>query len=606
MITQHSIKAFKNSNTFKDFKDFKDNSILRSQIKSAAFGIVLMELAGAITYIIDGIITSRFLGSTALAASGMTGICFTILAIISGVLSSGAQQICCSEVGRGDVAQANRTFSTVLLVTLILSIGMALSGFLFAGQIATAVGAPASSPEFHHYTRDYIRGFFLGAPGHLFVAVLIPEVQLEGKNRQITLSIIALTIVDIIGDLLNVMVFHKGLFGMGLTTSLSYYVSAAVLLFTFLRKDSLFTIHLLHPDFKIVPSVLNIGLPRATKRIGNLIRPFIINRLILFAGGSIAMAAFTVEQNYRYLTESLGVGISGAVLLLSSMLLGEKDLSAMKQTCRISLQYIVTAIGGLAVIYFIIAPWLTQFYLSTDSPSYRLAIAILRCHAVSLPFLGFNEFYISLSQGVGKLKTAHFVTLLNKLIYVVLLSFILTPLYGVYGLWAAIPLSEILLCVTLLAVNACRNRQNPLRKSAFSLFDDVEATPSPNMECHITDPEQISETLEQISAFCQHYQFKEQRSYYVQLFLEELIVLIIDHGFSDKKEHSIDIRIVKDQDDLILRVKDNCRPFNAKEQKEMFDKVSTNNYMGIQMIFKLAKDVKYVNTLNINSFIIRV
>ena len=40
-------------------------------LRNAAFGIILMEIAGAITYIIDGIMTSRFLGDFALAASGI-------------------------------------------------------------------------------------------------------------------------------------------------------------------------------------------------------------------------------------------------------------------------------------------------------------------------------------------------------------------------------------------------------------------------------------------------------------------------------------------------------------------------------------------------------
>ena len=82
--------------------------------------------------------------------------------------------------------------------------------------------------------------------------------------------------------------------------------------------------------------------------------------------------------------------------------------------------------------------------------------------------------------------------------------------------------------------------------------------------------------------------------------------MIIEHGFSEKKKPTIDILLSKDEKDMILRVKDNCRPFNASEQKAMYEKVSLGNYMGIQMISKLAKDVKYVHTLNINNFIIKI
>ena len=443
----------KQHNFQKKTNNKSQEAIVRSMVKNAAFGIILMELAGAVTYIIDGVITSHFLGSTALAASGMASICFTVFAVISGVLSAGTQQICCNEVGRGEIEQANRTFSTVVFVTLIFSVCFALSGMIFAGWIASVTGASPVNAELYAHAKGYIRGFFLGAPAHIFVAVLIPEVQLEGKNQQITFSICLLTVADIIGDLLNVLVFHGGMFGMGISTSVSYYLSALILFSTFLKKESLFKVHFHSLDFKALIPVFNIGLPRATKRLGNLIRPLIINRLILLAGGSIAMAAFTVEQNIRYMTESPGVGISGSALLLISMFLGEKDLTSMKDTARISIQYIVTAIGGLTILYFFTAPLLAQLYLDPGSPSYSLAVAILRCHALSLPFLGFNEFYISLVQGMGQLKTAHFITLLNKLVYIVFLSFILQPFFGILGLWAAIPLSELLLTLTIIFVN---------------------------------------------------------------------------------------------------------------------------------------------------------
>lgn len=582
-------------------------ALLRNMLNNAAFAIILMEIAGAITNNIDGVITSQFLGSTALAASGMSGICFTIFAIISGVLSAGAQQLCCNEVGRGNVKKANQIFSTVILFALIVSVTIALLGMIFGGKIAVFAGASPADPVLYQHAKAYITGFFFGAPGHIFVAVLIPEVQLEGKNRQITLSIVVLSVADILGDLLNVLVFHGGMFGMGIATSISYYCSALILFLTFLRRESLFKVRFSDLDFHTLPSVFNIGLPRATKRLGNLIRPLIVNRLILLAGGSIAMAAFTVKQNIRYVTESPGVGISSAVLLLISMFLGEKDLTSMKTTVKLSLQYIVVGIGGLAILYFLASPALALLYLDHSSPSYELAVTVLRCHAVSLPFLGFNEFYSSLAQGTGRLKTAHLITLLNKLIYIVLLSFLLCSAFGIIGLCVAIPLSEFLLTVTILLVNGWRNRKNPLRSSIFSFFDDVDKDASSSLEITVTSKEQLADTNEQVQAFCRKRRLDEKTSYYIQLFFEEIILLIINHGFAEKKNPSISLRLYADEDGLILRVKDNCRPFNAAEQKKMYDKsTSSDEYLGIRMIYHLSKKTDYVNTMNINQFLIHL
>ena len=119
----------------------KKNRISHQLVRNAATGIILMEIAGAITYVIDGTITSRFIGDTALAANGMAGICFTVFAVISGVLAAGVSQICSEEIGKGNVEKSNRIFSMTLFVTLLTSIVVALIGILFCDQVAALIGA---------------------------------------------------------------------------------------------------------------------------------------------------------------------------------------------------------------------------------------------------------------------------------------------------------------------------------------------------------------------------------------------------------------------------------------------------------------------------------
>ncbi|MGN1138870.1 MAG: MATE family efflux transporter [Ruminococcus sp.] len=140
------------------------NIIIGKMIRDAAFGIILMEIAGAITYIIDGIMTSRFLGAYALAASGIASVSYTILAIISGVISAGGQKICCSEIGSGKKEQANKTFSMVIFITLVVSIIIALLGIIFSGFLASLMGADVKDATLHNNTSDYIRGFLSALP----------------------------------------------------------------------------------------------------------------------------------------------------------------------------------------------------------------------------------------------------------------------------------------------------------------------------------------------------------------------------------------------------------------------------------------------------------
>ena len=79
------------------------------------------------------------------------------------------------------------------------------------------------------------------------------------------------------------------------------------------------------------------------------------------------MASFTVQQNIRYLAESVGVGIGGAVFLIVGIFLGEKDIDSLVATSKKALQYILIFVGGLAIIYFFLSPFLAHHLLHTES-----------------------------------------------------------------------------------------------------------------------------------------------------------------------------------------------------------------------------------------------
>jgi len=82
---------------------------------------------------------------------------------------------------------------------------------------------------------------------------------------------------------------------------------------------------------------------------------------------------------------------------------------------------------------------------------------------------------------------------------------------------------------------------------------------------------------------------------------------IVEHGFTkDDKEHSVDVRVVHKGDDVILRLKDDCVPFDPAERRMLQDPDDPAKNIGIRMVFRLAKDVQYQSILGLNVLTIRV
>ena len=57
---------------------------------------------------------------------------------------------------------------------------------------------------------------------------------------------------------------------------------------------------------------------------------------------------------------------------------------------------------------------------------------------------------------------------------------------------------------------------------------------------------------------------------------------------------------------MILRIKDDCVPFDPGERLKMQASEDITKNIGIRMVFKMAKDVQYQNILGLNVLTIRI
>ena len=57
---------------------------------------------------------------------------------------------------------------------------------------------------------------------------------------------------------------------------------------------------------------------------------------------------------------------------------------------------------------------------------------------------------------------------------------------------------------------------------------------------------------------------------------------------------------------MILRIKDDCIPFDPAERREMADPDDVTRNIGIRMVYRMAKDIQYQNILGLNVLTIRI
>ena len=109
-----------------------------------------------------------------------------------------------------------------------------------------------------------------------------------------------------------------------------------------------------------------------------------------------------------------------------------------------------------------------------------------------------------------------------------------------------------------------------------------------------------------VEKFCEEHGSGSSLAKKIHLCLEEMGANIIRHGFDDGKEHSVDVRVIKKDDCFTIRMRDDCRAFDPKNWYEIHNPVDITKNIGIRLVMRMAKDVQYVNTMQLNNLIIEI
>ena len=100
--------------------------------------------------------------------------------------------------------------------------------------------------------------------------------------------------------------------------------------------------------------------------------------------------------------------------------------------------------------------------------------------------------------------------------------------------------------------------------------------------------------------FCTEKGCDNRRRYVIALCVEELARNIVQHGFKENKKNCIDLRIIKKDENYIVRIRDNCVLFNPKKELQLINDEDLTYHMGLRLAFETAEDIQYTSLLKLN------
>ncbi len=579
--------------------------MIRKLFRQMVVTQILSAMTVTLCMLIDSIMISRFLGVEAMAAYGLASPVLLVFAAFGSMLSAGIQVMCGKTMGRGDMDGTNACFTVSVLMALLVSVVGVAAVLFFAAPLTTILGAgqPTADNVVFRLTKDYLTGFIIGAPAFIFAQVMVPYMQISGSRSRLVLAVALMTVGDILFDILNVFVFHGGTLGMGLASSLSYYIAFVVGVMYFFKKSCIFKFRITRFRFGVCGRLLKYGVPTVINQVSLVLLVFVLNKLLLRLDGNVAVAAYSVVSTVGNICYCFGGGVASVALLLASVFYSDEDRTALYNVVTTMTFYAVALDLALIVLVHFSAPALTTLFLTTNLEAKDMAVEGLRLFSLSLLPSALNTSFKNYYQGVNRTGLTEIISVLQNFALTALFAFILSLFLDTTGVWLGFVCGEALTFI-LISLYVWRSyKKLSASANAYSLLPEgFGAEEGEVMEMTVRTTEEVVEASRKASDFCEAHGESRRNSMMIALCIEEMANNIVEHGFTKGgKDHSIDIRLLFKDDKRVIRLRDNCVSFDPVHYMDLHKTDAPTTHIGIRMVMKMVKEANYVNSLGLNN-----
>ena len=312
------------------------------------FGSLFQQLYNTV----DAIVVGNFVGKEALGAvGGSTGTVINLLVGFVVGLASGATVVIAQYYGnREEEGVKNGVYSSMFLA-IVLGFLLMTAGIWFTPQILDLLNVPDSIMK---YSVTYMRIFLTGMIPSLIYNNGSGILRAVGDSKRPLYFLVAACLTNIVLDILFVVVFHWGVAGVAIATTLAQVLSCALTLYVLARSSDIYAFHLskLHFDAPTLLRIIEIGLPVGIQSclysVANLFIQASVNSY-----GTDTVAAYTAFGKIDALFWNTSAALGQAVLTFCGQNFGAGKVDRVKKGIHIGcLMYVAGASLISLICYF--------------------------------------------------------------------------------------------------------------------------------------------------------------------------------------------------------------------------------------------------------------
>ncbi len=244
--------------------DMTQGSIFRHYLSFAAplaVGLLFQQLYNAV----DAAVIGNFGPPNALGAVTSTGSIVNMLIGIFNGLSLGTGVVLSQAYGAHDEERISKVVHTTMLSTVILSVIATVLGLFIARPALRMMNTP---PEIMEMSATYLTTYFAGISGLLIYNMGSAILRAVGDSRRPLYFLIFSAVVNTVLDLVFVIAFGMGVFGVALATVIAQGASAVLVVYVLMKERGAYGLRL--PEMRIdsgeFKAIFNLGLPSSIQQ----------------------------------------------------------------------------------------------------------------------------------------------------------------------------------------------------------------------------------------------------------------------------------------------------------------------------------------------------
>ena len=400
--------------------------------------ILIGNLFQQVYNISDTIIVGNFLGKESLAAVGSSYQINVLIIAVSIGISLGTSILISQCFGAKNMENLRNTAKTGFIFSIILSLIIALSGFLFSEKILILINVPK---DLLPTANTYLKIIFIGVIPTFAYNSLTNILKGVGDSKTPMYILIIAVILNIILDIFFVATMNYGVAGAAVATVISQFVSFFLCLFYIKQKfpDLIFQKKLTDFDFNILKEILIIGMPAMLQQVLISIG-FIVIQILVNGFGTDCIAAFIAASRIDSFAELPSVNLGQAMITFTAQNYGAGKMNRIVKGGRNAL---ILGIAFSVITSIIICLFPTFFISAFNRNPEVIFIGNQYLRTVSAFYLIFCMMQIlnGILLGYGKSLIPLIASITSFCMFQVPMAVLLSKTaLGYNGIWIAAPI----------------------------------------------------------------------------------------------------------------------------------------------------------------------